>query len=922
MDSIKHSSMTGPRFCLLVLFLVMAQCAFTQRIEQSIQSSADDAEEKYDGSYITTSSSDIEMVYDDWNDQGLQIIGLRFSNIKIPANSKISKAYLQFTADGAGAGDINMTIKGEAAANASAFSNFSNNISNRSTTTSSVQWTPTTSWADNQSEEDQRTPDLSAIVSEIISSKGWQNGNAMSFIISGNGGADDYRKAYSFDEDPAKAAKLIVEFASLSDVDLALNTFVLPTEVSFPNSASKVQLEITSYGNIEAKDYTVSYSINGKEVAMEQGTVPLNVGQTVTFTFAQTADLSTLGKYDLKAEISVDNDEDVANNSISKSISVIKELDKTYFDKASAWRYLDANTDPGPDWYTIDFDDSEWLVGAGQFGFGQGDEASALASGRISYYFRKKIEVADTNELDDMYIHLVHDDAAIVYINGKEALRSELMPTGAITHATTARQYCNASTNNEFYTYKIDPSLFVSGINTIAVSVRNRNMGNADLSFDAYMSPTFTFSQDGPYVSYSGNDIIVDEVTPDGLLSTTYTSKKELQLTCHLPHMNTSFSFPLKKEITIEPCEYLLTPSKFLTISDFDGHIEAFTMLLRGEGVIDKNFNWVYGDGHLIITGDLFDRGFHVTECMWLLYKLEAEAEANGGKVHLVIGNHEIFNLTDDWRYAEVKYFNSAHLMGKRMPELYNSKTELGRWLRSKNIIERIGEYAFAHGGISPEVSSLNLNYQQINDYGRMEMQGNCTSDICETVTGSEGIYWYRGMVKEELSQQQVDDILNDFGVKRIILGHTKGHTIRSLYNERVLAIDMYHVNNFSNGYMEALQFELGCFYLFHTDETDQTYTLLGNCDELDESILELNGENQLQIFPNPTVSTLTVGLPPRLLDYYNYTIIDQQGRIVGSGEIDSEFTSIPVGQYQAGKYLLTLQNAEQKITGFFILNK
>jgi len=914
--------MTGSRFSLLFSFWLVAYSAFCQSIEQRIQSSSDDAEEKYDGSYVTTSSSDIEMVYDSWNDQGLQTIGLRFDDIKIPANSVVSNAYIQFTADGASSGDVTLTIKGEDIAKSPSFSGNSNNLSSRKTTTASVQWKPTTSWTNNQSGEDQRTPDLTSIVSEIISSNGWQSGNAISFIISGNGGPDNYRKAYSFDEAPGKAAQLVVEFSSLSDVDLALTSCMLPTDVNFPNEANKVQVEITSYGNLKAEKYTVSYSINGTKMATEQGIIPVSVGESLLFTFQQTADLRELGEYDLAAEISIPGDEDVSNNSISKSISVIKEVDKAYFDKGSAWRYLDTNTDPGPDWYTAGFDDQKWLVGTGQFGFGQGDEGSPLENGRISYYFRKKIEISDASKLEDTYMHLVHDDAAIVYINGKEALRSELMPTGTITHSTQARQYCNTSTNNQFYTYKIDPALFVSGLNSIAVSVRNRNSGNVDLSFDCYLSPTFSYSQDGPYVSYSGNDIVVQEVTPTGLVSTSYTSKNEIELTCRLPHMNTSFSFPLKKEITEEPCEYLLTPSKFLTISDFDGHIEAFTMLLQGEGVIDKNFNWVYGDGHLIITGDLFDRGFHVTECMWLLYKLEGEAEANGGKVHLVIGNHEIFNLTDDWRYAEVKYFNSAHLMGKRMPELYNSKTELGRWLRSKNIIERIGEYAFAHGGISPEVSSLNLSYQQINDYGRMEMEGKCTSSICETVTGSEGIYWYRGMVKEELSQEQVNNILDGLEVKRIILGHTKGHTIRSLYNERVMAIDMYHVNNFTNGYMEALQFELGCFYLFHTDETEQTYTLLGNCDELDESILELNGANQLQIFPNPTVSTLTIGLPPKLLDDYYYTIVDLQGRIIDSGEIDSEFTSITVGKYQAGKYLLTLQNSERKITGYFLLNK
>lgn len=556
----------------------------------------------------------------------------------------------------------------------------------------------------------------------------------------------------------------------------------------------------------------------------------------------------------------------------------------------------------------------------GHMGFGDGDELTDLNNGLVSYYFRKVVDVPDVNQLNDLYMHLIHDDAAIVYINGQEAFRTELMPLGTIGHTTEARQTCNDDNENEFYTYKIDPALFVSGLNTIAISIRNESSSSSNLSFNCYLSSNYQYEQDGPYVYYIGDDIIVEEVTPNGVVSNTYSSNTDIELTCDLPHMNTNFSFPLKSEITMEPSEYNTTPPKFLSISDFDGHIEAFTMILRGEGIIDESFNWTYGNGHLIISGDVFDRGFHITECMWLLYKLEAEAEAQGGKVHLVIGNHEMFNLTDDWRYVEVKYFNNAHLMGKRMIELYNANTELGRWLRSKNIIERIGDYAFLHGGISPEVSALNLTFNQINNYGRLEMDGNCLTSDCTTVTGGDGLYWYRGMADEELTQQQVDDFVTGFGVERIIIGHTKGATVRSLYNGRVLAIDMYHVNNFEDGYMEALQFELGCFYLFHTTTNSQNYTLLDDCDDYTNNTINVNSPGQLQIYPNPAVSQLNIKLPKNRIDIYDYSIVNEEGKIVSKGIINSEQSSINLTGFVAGKYFLVLENSKNKITGFFIL--
>lgn len=915
--------MSNKKFYLLLYISLFSSIVYTQSFERQILASIDDAEEKFDGSNITTSSSDLELVYDSWNDQGLQTIGLRFDDITIPPNATIQNAYIQFTADGDYSGDLTMTIMGEDIATSLPFSDSFENISKRAKTSSSVLWSSIPAWNDEQNGIAQQTPNLATIISEIIGSNGWQSGNPISLIITGTGGEDERRRAYSFDENSTKAAILHIDFESNSMVDLALTSFITPTDSDYPDANSNIEVEITSFGNLTASDYTLSYSIDGNLISSEAGEGPINLGETVVFTFAKTADLSVLGSYDISIELTISDDEDLTNNTLSKTISIIPEIDPLLFAKGSSWRYWDNVTGPSALWNTIGIDDSSWPVGVGHLGFGDGDEQTALSLGLASYYFRKKVDITDVNQLNKLYLNMIHDDAAVVYINGQEVLRTELMPMGSISHYTSARQRINNSTQNDFFTYGIDPSYFVTGENTIAISVHNADASDGDLSFDCYINTEYVYEQDGPYVSYSGDDIIVEEVTPMGLVSKTYSTTMGLELTCLLPHMGTSFSFNLKPEITIEPSVYDSTPSKFLAISDFDGHIEGLTMVLRGEGVIDENFNWTYGDGHLIISGDLFDRGFHITECMWFLYKLETEAEAAGGKLHLIIGNHEMFNMTDDWRYVEVKYFNNAHLMNKRMSELYDSNTELGRWLRSKNIIEEIGGHAFLHGGISPEVAALNLSYDQINGYGRLEMNGTpCPNSACDLVNSSDGIYWYRGMVNEELSQGEVDNILDGIGVGRVILGHTKANTIRSLYEDRVIAIDMYHIENFEDGFMEALQFELGCFYLFHTDGQDQEYTLLNECDDLNVNVIELNGKDQLHIYPNPTSRILNIEMPEAMTGEYNYTIVNVEGRLISKGIINGEMSTIEVDSYSVGKYILTLRNSVRTVTGHFILKK
>ena len=904
---------------LLLSTLFIHSQTFT--FQQSIISSTDDAEEKYDGSYITTSSSDLEMMYDSWNSQGLQTVGLRFSNITIPTNATIVNAYIQFTADGSSSGNIDITIKGEDIAYSSTFSNTPNNISNRNTTASNVVWTPSSSWIDNASGLGQRTPDLSTIVSEVISSNGWQIGNPITFIISGNGNSSDFREAYSFDGNSSKSAQLVIEYNPNLNIDLALTSINSPSNTVYPNSSSLVEVEVLNYGTLLANNYNISYSVNGILTDSQTVNIPLALGQSGVNSFNQTLDLSSLGNYVLTAEVTIANDQDTVNNILSKSISVVNEVDSLLFNQGSSWRYLDSGLNPGSSWKDSLFNDSIWPVGIGHFGFGEGDEQTVLNSGLATYYFRKKVNIPNINEINDLYFHLVHDDAALIYINGQEAARTEMAPLGAIGHFTNARQTSNSTNENSFYTYKINSNFFVNGINTIAISIHNRSNSDDDISFNCFITSNYLYDYDGPYVYYDGSDVIIEEVTPNGLISNTYDSINGLQMTCQLPHMGTSFSFNLKPQINIEPSIYPLNPSKFLSISDFDGHIEGFTMILRGEGVIDSNFNWIYGDGHLIISGDLFDRGFHITECMWLLYKLESEAVNNGGKVHLIIGNHEIMNMTDDWRYVEVKYFNNAHLMGKRMAELYGSNTELGRWLRSKNIIEKIGDYAFMHGGISPQVSAFNLTYDQINDYGRQEMDGiPCTNAACTVVNGSSGIYWFRGMAYNQLTQLEVDGILNNFGVKRVVIGHTKDNTIRSLYNDKVMAIDMYHVDNFNNGYMEGLQFELGCFYLFHTDGVNSNYNQIGNCDSLTSNLVEINKDGHLKIYPNPSSGILNIEFPKNKMLDYNYTIIDINGKLISKGEINSNITRINIGDLKDAKYILNLKNSSSVISGFFIL--
>lgn len=169
----------------------------TTIINRAIQNSLDDVEESNIG-WIYTNSSDLELIDDPLaGGNGLgQTVGLRFDGLTIPPGAIITNAYLQFQVDEEDAGTTNLLIAGEDTNHSIGFTTTAFDVSNRTTTTATVAWNAIPVWTPiGAAGLDQRTPDVSTIVQEIVNRTGWSSGNAMSFILTGAG----ERTATSFD---------------------------------------------------------------------------------------------------------------------------------------------------------------------------------------------------------------------------------------------------------------------------------------------------------------------------------------------------------------------------------------------------------------------------------------------------------------------------------------------------------------------------------------------------------------------------------------------------------------------------------------------------------------------------------------------------------------------------------------------------
>ncbi|MGH1489972.1 MAG: Ig-like domain-containing protein [Acidimicrobiales bacterium] len=148
------------------------------------------------------------------------------------------------------------------------------------------------------------------------------------------------------------------------------------------------------------------------------------------------------------------------------------------------WSYLDTGADPGATWIDASFDDAGWASNVGQFGYGDGDEATIINFGPdpdnkfATTYFRKTVTLADTHQLEAATAQLTYDDGAAIYINGTRVLATPNLPAG-FGNGTWA----NANAE-ETIPVTIDPTLFVDGANIIAVEIHQAWRKSNDISFD------------------------------------------------------------------------------------------------------------------------------------------------------------------------------------------------------------------------------------------------------------------------------------------------------------------------------------------------------------------------------------------------------------------------------------------------------
>jgi hypothetical protein len=248
-----------------------------------------------------------------------------------------------------------------------------------------------------------------------------------------------------------------------------------------------------------------------------------------------------------------------------------------------------------------------------------------------------------------------------------------------------------------------------------------------------------------------------------------------------------------------EPVTSFRTKGKIFVVGDMHGEFTRTAAMLKNNGIIDKSGNWIWGNGHLVFMGDIFDRGSEVMEALWMIYRLEKQAGESGGMVHLVLGNHEPMIFNNDLRYITSDYYSLCDNLHINYSDLFDRNSLLGSWLRQKPVTVKINRYVFVHGGFSPELIRRDVGLDSINCIVwryMNEREEPADTELRKLILGGSGVLWYRGLADENPDWDVIDkrpfaDFLQSNDCDGLVIGHTEVDSIRCFFDGRVIDVNI-----------------------------------------------------------------------------------------------------------------------------------
>lgn len=363
--------------------------------------------------------------------------------------------------------------------------------------------------------------------------------------------------------------------------------------------------------------------------------------------------------------------------------------------------------------------------------------------------------------------------------------------------------------------------LFVFTLTFICSGLRAGTLDSKDKSKEKKVELT----ADGPYVLYQpdGSTRVICVDPKGNIQDTTYTVLPN-DFTLHVVDHKGRYPFDVKLHPVKRPDWNDAQPDKVFVMSDPHGRLDCLISLLQGNGIIDKKYHWSFGPNHLMVIGDIFDRGHDVPQIFWLFYQLEAEAQQAGGKVSFLLGNHEPMVLANDLRYTKDKYKELAKRLKLEYPRLFAPDTELGKWLGTRNTMQYIGRDLYVHAGLGRAFYDRNLDIPTVNQEMSRALFMNkkerkALSPLTAFLYGNEGPIWYRGLVRKDakyhpLAKDSLQRMMDRYHADHIIVGHTIFKDISTFYGGKVIGVNVDNKENRKKKRGRAVLIENGQYFV------------------------------------------------------------------------------------------------------------
>jgi len=316
---------------------------------------------------------------------------------------------------------------------------------------------------------------------------------------------------------------------------------------------------------------------------------------------------------------------------------------------------------------------------------------------------------------------------------------------------------------------------------------------------------------------------------------------------------------------------------RVVAVGDLHGDYDHFIAILKDPkiGIVDDDLHWIAGKTHLVQIGDVMDRYDYAKKIFDLIMRLEKEAEAAGGKVHMLIGNHEEMNI-GDFSFDRRGYVTVRQLLSFLPPEyiekeerkirkklgippsnetdssapldpnieaFWEDKINKSRdishltkfhvrwhylkafnenyapWILQHNVVIKINDIVFVHGGISETFSTWPLEKinkrlcEELEIFRTARLRGEYPNRPFEIVYNENGPLWFRDYshLGPEF-EPTVDRILSNLGAKSIVTAHTpqriRSGAEMSRYHGKVWIIDTNISRRYPSGNLSALIFE------------------------------------------------------------------------------------------------------------------